>query len=156
MLAWSGVSIYYGCMEKHKKPTFDYDTLLERLQLEALKVGDVVTIVVGAGDDAWTYKFRVMEMHGRWPMGMLCAAAPNGTVTEEFEFTLHGTGRWTTPNQNPCQSPMLERGFTSYWDSVRVGDYMAGKFAGQPERAVFDNPGQEVSAISVAAEPAAG
>lgn len=140
-------------MEKPKKPTLDYDTLLERLELKALKVGDVVRIVTGPEGDAWTYTFRVTEMGNQWPTGMLSAIVPDGTVTEEVEFTLHGTGNWTTPSQNPVQDRMLQRGFSSYWESVRVGDLVVGRFAGQPDRSVLGDTGQEVASVSVSAAP---
>lgn len=119
-----------------------------------MKVSDVVTIVTGMEADAWTYTFKVTEANGHWPTGMLSAAAPDGTVTEEFEFALHGAGNWTTPSQNPVQDRMQQRGFASYWESVYVGGFMVGKFTGQSERSVFDNVGQEVSAIRVSVEAA--
>lgn len=119
---------------------------IERLELEKVKAGDIIEVVTGSDEEAWTYALLVEEA-GQWPKGQLTATAPDGTLTEPVGFALHGAGNWTTRKQNPVQKQ--ERGFTSYWDALYLRGYMVGKFDGQSDRAVFDQRGQEITEIKI-------
>jgi hypothetical protein len=118
----------------------------ERLSLDQLRPGDVVTITTGTDDEAWRYVFTVTET-GRWPDGTLKAVAPDGSETETVGFSLHGAGNWTTRQQNPVQKQ--DKGFTSYFDSIYIDGCMTGRFEGHDERVVFDQPGQKITSIGI-------
>lgn len=128
--------------ERYLKPT----EKIERLSLDQLKTGDTVTITTGIDDDAWKYEFQVEEA-SQWPKGKLKGTAPDGSETGSVDFSLHGAGTWTTRQQNPVQKQ--ERGFTSYFDSIYLDGFMIGQFDGQEDRAVFDNPGQQITCIDI-------
>lgn len=120
---------------------------IDRLELENLRQGDVLHITLGSGEGAFQYKFTI-EKQGKWPIGYIIETAPDGT-SNEGQFALHGSGRWTAQRENPVQKQ--QRAFTSYFDSLNVGDFMIGAVpgAGLGERLVFDKPGQEITRIEL-------
>lgn len=119
------------------------------LELDKLAQGDIVIITTGVGEEAFKYAFLVREP-SKWPTGLLEEIRPDGTSIGPLPVHLHGSGRWTTRQQNPVQTQ--ERQFTSYFDSLRIGDFLvvAASDAELGERLVFDKPGQEISYISIA------
>lgn len=121
--------------------------IIERLPSTDLHEGDVLVITTGEGENAWTYHF-VVEVTGNWPSGRLQATAPDGSQTSEEQFSLHGAGNWTTPQENPVQK-QLGLAFTSYFTDIYLGGHMIGRFEGQEDRAVFDNPGQQITSITI-------
>lgn len=123
-----------------------YLKAIERLRLEDLKAGDLVTITTGTGEDAWAYLFTVEE-DGQWPNGTLVASAPDSSETEPVAFSLHGAGNWTNRRQNPVQEQ--ERGFNSDFNAIYIGGCLVGRFGGDEERAVFDQTGQEITRIEL-------
>ena len=121
--------------------------VVERVVLSELQAGDVVKIVTGVDESAFTYTFTVQEP-GNWPTGHLVETDSNDVVTASGSFTVQGSGLWTTRSQNPVQTQ--ERAFTSSFDSLTLGMYMVGSAPDTPaERIVFDNPGQEISFVGV-------
>lgn len=120
---------------------------IDRLELETLQRGDVLHITLGSGEEAFQYKFTVEEQ-GKWPIGYIVETAPDGT-TNEGQFSLHGSGSWTTQRENPVQKQQLA--FTSYFESLIVGDFMVGAVpgAGLGKRLVFDKPGQAITRIEL-------
>ena len=94
---------------------------IERLELEGLGVGDIVRITTGVGEEAYQYRFAVEEA-GRWPLGQFEETRPDGTSVGPFPMLIHGSGRWTTRQQNPVQSQ--EHAFTSYFDSLSPGGFL--------------------------------
>lgn len=118
---------------------------LEALEFKNLAAGDVLTVTTGVGDEAWDYYF-VVDEPGRWPKCRLDVRNPDGDEVGEISFEIHGCGRWTNRQQNPVQDQ--ERAFTPYYDGLRIGSFMWGKFEGAENRSSFDKPGQEISYIS--------
>lgn len=146
MVAYSCLIVEYYCMNERLGSHETQEENIERLELKELLAGDVVQIVTGVDDEAWVYDFTVENPSG-WPTGTLQAKTPDGNEVGETGFSLHGAGRWTTRQQNPVQQQ--ERAFTSHFDCVFIGGYMTGKFDDEDDRAVFDSPGQAISAIRV-------
>ena len=119
---------------------------LDKLELESLKVGEVVEITTGKDEEAWQYTFTVEDTVSQWPQGKLVAATPTGEITQPVGFHLHGSGSWTDRSQNPVQTQ--DRGFSSYFDRLYRGEYMVGKFEGETIRSIFDKKGQEITKIT--------
>lgn len=118
------------------------------LRLEDVRAGDVIQVMTGTGEKAWLYSLRVEETGSpwHWPKGKLFAIKPTGEETSPADFELHGSGQWTDRRQNPVQTQ--ERAFSSYFDSLHLGEYLVGRFVGQEKRVIFDKRGQEVTRIS--------
>jgi hypothetical protein len=121
---------------------------IERLELERLHVGDAVHVTTGIGDEAFHYEMSI-QTAGRWPTVLFKEIRPDGSEVGPFPAEIHGSGRWTTRRQNPVQDQ--DRAFTSYWDSLSIGCFMAIKNPNDPmgQRLVFDKPGQEITNISI-------
>ena len=128
--------------EQHLKP----QEKIDRLNLEQLRMGDVVTITTGLDDEAWRYIF-ILDEASQWPHGTIKGISPDGAETEELGFSLHGAGQWTDRRQNPVQKQ--DRGFTSYYDSIYLDGFMVGQFDGHDERQVFGQPGQQITHIDL-------
>lgn len=144
MLAHRPVSSYSFTMtEAHGE---HLPEILDHLEFSDLRDGDVIHMTIGSDDDAWALVFTV-ESADSWPTGVLSATAPDGSQPEPVRFTLHGCGRWTTRAQNPVQTQ--DRAFTPYYDGLVEGSYLWGVRTEEPGRIAFDNPGQEITAISV-------
>ncbi len=120
---------------------------LEQLRLSELEAGDILTITTGAGEQAWNYTFIIEDPEGTWPKGTLSAISPDGSFVEPVNFSLHGSGKWTTREQNPVQKQT--NGFTASWESLYKGEYLVGFFEGNDERSVFDKRGQEITNITL-------
>jgi hypothetical protein len=118
---------------------------LDRIELKDMKVGDRIEITTGIDKEAWTYTLTIDDTSSRWPKGQLVALLPNGELSPQVGFILHGSGLWTDSDQNPVQTQ--RRAFSSYFDSLSVGSFMVGRFEGEQDRAIFDKKGQEVSRI---------
>lgn len=127
------------------------DKLVEkRLEFSDVKMGDMIHITTGVGDQALHFDFLVEQPKDKdgWPTGVLSARMPDGTELPAAEFSLHGCGQWTTRAQNPVQTQ--ERAFTPYYDGLVVGSYFWGaQPTEQGDRIAFTEPGQEISAIDV-------
>lgn len=121
---------------------------IERLSLEEFVEGDIVHITTGTDEKAFRYRFSVEEA-SRWPKGQLEETRPDGTVVGPFPVLIHGSGRWTTREQNPVQTQ--DRALSSYFDSIRCGDFLiaAHPDAKPGDRMIFDKPGQEISEITI-------
>lgn len=124
---------------------------IERLGLDELKEGDTVAIATGIGEEEFMYVF-VVEKPGQWPEGQLEEIRPDGMRVGPRPFQVHGSGRWTTMEENPVQKEM--RAFTSYFDSINLGSFLViadpeASTDGGVGRLVFDKPGQEISNIVV-------
>ncbi len=121
---------------------------IERIELGELIIGEVVQITTGVGENAFMYIFDVEEP-GNWPKGQLSETRPDGATSGPSPVVLHGSGRWTTRQQNPVQTQ--ERAFTSYFDSVSLGEFLveAETDAKIGDRLIFDKPGQEISKIAI-------
>lgn len=121
---------------------------VEQLDLEGLAAGDIVYITAGVGEDAYHYRFLVEEANN-WPKGKLEETKPDGTMVGPLPIIVHGSGQWTTKLQNPLQ--VQEYAFTSHFDSICCGDFLvcADPDASYGNRLVFDEPGQEISTITV-------
>ena len=117
----------------------------KRLEFEVLYPGDILSITTGHDNEAWLYGFSVNNVSG-WPTGTLQALSPEDIASEPVEFELHGSGRWTTREQNPVQKQ--GRAFTPYYHGLIVGDFLLGRFVRHPDRVVFDKPGQEISEVA--------
>jgi hypothetical protein len=121
---------------------------LDRIPLQDIIVGDVVAITTGEGAEAWQYELTVDDTTTQWPKGTLRTTRPDGQTLGPIAFAIHGCGNWTTREQNPVQT-QLGTAFTSYFDSLYLGGFLVGHFEGQEERAVFDQPRQEVSHLTI-------
>lgn len=122
--------------------------LLENIRLTSLKVGDTVDIKLGTGNQVFSYSF-IVEEEGNWPTGIMTETYPNGSLGGSGLFSLHGSGMWTTREQNPVQDQQVA--FTSYFDQLQVGRFLVGALPNAEigDRLVFDNPGQEISGLSL-------
>ncbi len=119
---------------------------LRYLSFSDLRPRDSLQITTGIDDSAWKYKFLVNDV-ASWPSGTLQATPPNGIETDVIPFELHGSGRWTTREQNPVQTQ--DKAFSANYDGLSVGSFLWGKVIGQTNRVVFDQPGQEISDIAL-------
>jgi hypothetical protein len=122
-------------------------TVTERVELSKLKAGRVLRVVTGNGEAAWTYHFEVQQ-EGKWPVGQLRAFSPDGELSGEGKFMLHGSGIWTTRQQNPVQTQ--NRAFTPNFGDLQLGSFLLGSNPDNPaERLVFDKPGQQITYLEV-------
>lgn len=120
---------------------------IERLEFSSIQAGDLIKIATGTGEETWRYDFIVQNVNDLWPEGKLTATRPDGEEVGPVPFSLHGCGKWTTPEQNPVQTQ--SRAFTPYYDGLIVGLLLWGKSPASGERIIFDKPGQEISEIIV-------
>jgi hypothetical protein len=71
-------------------------------ELKTLPTGVTLHFDTSDGKEVYSYHFLVTKP-GEEPTGELSMLSPNGTFVEPQPMRLRGSGRWTTPAQNPVQ-----------------------------------------------------
>ena len=94
-------------------------TVVDRLVLETLAKGDIITVTCGVGS-TYIYRFEVVDP-GKLPTCVMMQTDPTGKEIGPSTVVLEGTGSWTTKQQNPVQDNWFGQQYTIGFGMLHVG-----------------------------------
>lgn len=117
---------------------------MERIILNSLKRGQIITMLTGESEANYRYQFTVKEI-GKCPLGLLMQTDPQGNEIGPERAELLGSGTWTTAEQNPMQRadwfvgrPYQERALTIGWGVLYVGGCAVVRNPGEAENTFYE------------------
>jgi hypothetical protein len=110
-------------------------------ELDKLKTDEVIRAIAGVGEETFTYDFKVIEP-GEKPLCELKQTDTRGNIVGPVNAILEGSGRWTTPKQNPVQNgdwlfgrPQQDKAMNIFWGHIYTGGFLV---ISNPDETVYD------------------